>query len=110
MLFRSHSLCEISGNSQRDKRPSGRKKEKESRRKSKIAEGENFKLIDLMEQFNKNAEAQKITQARKTELEERRVKVMEEMNAREEKEKDEAIMNMDLSNMEPVKKSYYELR
>ena len=63
-----------------------------------------------MEQFNKNAEEQKITQAKKTELEERRVKVMEEMNAREEREKDEAIMNMDLSNMEPVKKSYYELR
>ncbi|KAA8539384.1 hypothetical protein F0562_026076 [Nyssa sinensis] len=100
--------------SPRTKRPSGRKAEKEARRKRKIADTSSFRFCDLMEQFNKHASD---TKKRKAEIEERKAKVMEQMNQREqeekqgnEKERDDMIMMMDTSNMDPRTKAYFELR
>ena len=71
-------------------------------------------FCDLMEQFNNQA---KDTEMRKAEIQERKVRVIAQMNQREqeekyakEKERDDAIMMMDTFNIDPCMKAYYELR
>ncbi|GAB2283545.1 hypothetical protein Dimus_018051 [Dionaea muscipula] len=100
------------------KRPARKRKEKEAIRKSKIQEAKDTKFCNLLEQFtesvaekdaNKAAKdalkAEKFT--KKTELEERKVKAMEEMTSierreieRKEKETEMQIMNMNLSEID----------
>ncbi|XP_059638904.1 glutathione S-transferase T3-like [Cornus florida] len=105
---------EKSVNSPRTKRPSGRKAGKEACRKSKIADTSDSRFCDLMEKFNENTTEGRM---KKFEIEERKVKVMEQMYQMEqeekeakEKERDDKIMMIDLSNMDPQAKVYYQLR
>lgn len=106
------------------KRPPGTKKEKEAKRKSKMAEEKDAKFCSLLEAFNKNAldkqaenEANRAISGKRVEIEERRIKAMEEMASTErkevemkEREHDMQIMNMDLSEIaDPQKRQYYAL-
>ncbi|GAB2294903.1 hypothetical protein Dimus_029094 [Dionaea muscipula] len=103
------------------KRPAGKKKEKEAIRKSKIQDAKDAKFCNLLEQFNKNTvekEARKTAKdALKVQIEERKVKAMEEMAAnekreieRKEKETDMQIMSMNLSEIQdPRQKAYYNM-
>lgn len=94
------------------KRPSGRKTEKELRKKNK--QNENSRFCNLVEQFNQQASA---TETRKAELESRKVKALEELKEiqkqqveAKEREMEDQIMMMDTSNMDPQKQAYYEFR
>ncbi|CAL9010725.1 unnamed protein product [Prunus brigantina] len=93
--------------SRKSKRPTRRRAEKEAHRRSKVVNTLDSRICDLMEQFTKQlAESDK----RKAEVAERKVKVMEEMNERQQREQDDRIMSMDTSNMGPRARAYYEHR
>ncbi|XP_050203358.1 uncharacterized protein LOC126653496 [Mercurialis annua] len=106
-------------------RPIGRKAEKESRKRSRMADTFSSRLCDLMCDFNKQTiEAQQ----RKALVEERKLRVLEEANDRERKkaelelkimmekheseqqEKDDKIMMMNTSNMDDPTRAYYKRR
>ncbi|KAF8413342.1 hypothetical protein HHK36_001321 [Tetracentron sinense] len=89
------------------KRPSGRKAEKEVRRKSRVEKTSSFRICNLIEKFNKQACD---TEERKARIEERKIRIMEDMNEREQKEEDDTIMMLDTSNMDPIAKAYYKQR
>ncbi|KAH7864760.1 hypothetical protein Vadar_033478 [Vaccinium darrowii] len=104
------------------KRPGGKKLAKEKKAKSKVQEVENARHINLLETLNKTVSE---NQARRIQLEERRVASLkrqivceERETARRErememkdKEMEERIMQMDLSVIQdPQMKAYYEHR
>ncbi|KAH7867224.1 hypothetical protein Vadar_030624 [Vaccinium darrowii] len=89
------------------KRIRGKKAEKESRNKQKVADGVNSRFCNLMEQFNTHNEE---IDKEKKELAERKVRVLEEMQKMEEKKEDDAIMSMDISGMDPQAQAYYSMR
>ena len=60
-----------------------------------------------MEETNERERRKAEVEAKKVEVE---LKLMLEKNEREHKEKDDKIMMMDASNMDPQTKAYYELR
>ncbi|XP_059659932.1 glutathione S-transferase T3-like [Cornus florida] len=66
------------------KRPSGRKAAKKARKKSKIADTSDTRFCDLMEKFNETTTDRYM---KKCEIEERKFKVMQQMNQREQEEK-----------------------
>lgn len=107
--------------SPKDKRPIGRKAEKEARRKAKVAEVETSHVRSWMEQFNKTICE---SEARKELLEERKMMVLEETLQMEKKEaeargreirrkggeRQDMIMTIDTSNMDPQAKLYWSIK
>ncbi|GAB2263054.1 hypothetical protein Droror1_Dr00004051 [Drosera rotundifolia] len=99
---RTEETGDISGTrdsieSPRRKRSPRRKADKAARRKSKVGDPENVRVSNLMEEFNKsffeNAKA-------KSEREERKLKIMEDLKKIEEDKEDKRIMAMDISKMD----------
>ena len=63
------------------------------------------RFCDLMEEFNKRH-----IEMRKAEIKRRKLKVMEQISEREQREKDDLIMIVDTSEVDDQGKAYYELR
>lgn len=101
--------------SSRKKRPPGTKLAKHNKAKSKVEEALNTRHINLLETFNKNMVD---NQARKMEMEERRVVFLERQTTcegkkieRKDLEMEEKIMRMGMSAIKDQKmKAYYQHR
>jgi hypothetical protein len=110
----------VNSPSRASKRPTGRKAEKESRRKIKIVEEDDSVFISLLQKFNQNAEESKIEKKLLAEQrllhlkavearEQRKLAVLETAELREQMKHDSAIMTLDTTNMSPELQHYYKM-
>lgn len=111
--------CQESSRSTDDERLSGREAEKErsrsgSRGKAKALEVETSHIDDFIDQLNKQARK---AEARKNHFKEKRLRLAKKMQEIEDKqvatkqqERDDAIMFMDTSKMDPQAQLYWAMR
>lgn len=107
--------CRGCSHSPDDERSGGREAEKEQPRgKAKAVEVETSHIDDFIDQLNKQARK---AEARKDQLEEKRLRLAKKMQEIEDKqvaakqqERDDAIMFMDTSKMDPQAQLYWAMR